>query len=74
MSRGSVYGDAEAFLAQLYLQRMASVFGDSASEKGATAQNLNEVVARLDHIIAGGSSHFPSDPARSRWTATTTRQ
>jgi hypothetical protein len=30
MSRGGVYGDAEAFLARLYLRRMASVFGDPA--------------------------------------------
>ncbi len=50
MSPGNVSGDAEEFLACLYLQRMASVFGGSADEEATTAHSLNEMVARLDDI------------------------
>jgi len=50
MSPGNVYGDAEGFLARLYLRRMASVFGGSSDEEATTAHHLNEVVGRLDDI------------------------
>ncbi len=43
-------GDVEAFLARLYLRRMASVFGRSVDDKVADATRLNEVAARLDEV------------------------
>lgn len=50
MSRDRIDGDAEAFLAQLYLRRMASVFGGAVDEKVANPNGLDEVVARLDEV------------------------
>ena len=50
MSRDPIDGDAEAVLAQHYLRRMVSVFGEPVDARGADAKSLDEIVARLDEV------------------------